>query len=176
MLLRFDIAITTTTKTCPTAVVFSLHIRRMKTQQHVWTDSTCVAFPMYSRSVHRIISSKHWKCNTNESCPSVFVCFHSMYVERKQNRGWTILRCLGNCNVKTQHHLDNSQMWTPSSVLELHLSTISCRLLKTGWKHWKRKTNRNCPKGVFYVRKTRGIQGWQITSASPRRESKKPMM
>ena len=149
MLLRFDIAITETTKTCPTAVLFSLGIRWVRTQKHVWTNSICVASPMSSCSVHRIVASKHWKCKTNGICPNVFLWFHSTHVERKQNRGWTSLRCLGNCNVKTQQHLDKFQMLTPSNVLELHLSTISCRLIETAWNHRKRKANRNCPNGVF---------------------------
>ena len=42
-------------------------------------------------------------------------------------------------------------MLTPSNVLELHLSTMSCSFVETGWNHWKRKTSRNCPNGVFYV-------------------------
>ena len=151
MLLRFDIAITKTTKICPTAVLFSLDIRWVKTQKHVWTNYMCVAFPMNLRSAHRIVASKHWKCNTNGICPNVLVCFHSTNVERKQNRGWTNLRCLGNCNVKTQQHLDKFQMLTPSNVLELHLSTISYRWVETGGNHRKRKANRNCPNDVFDV-------------------------
>ena len=99
---------------------------------------------MYSRSVRRIVASKHWKCN-NGNYPNVFWCFHSAHVERKQNRRWTNLRCLGNCNIKTQHHLDNLLMLTPSNVLELHLSTISCPLVETEWNHWKRKASRNYP-------------------------------
>ena len=112
MLLRFKIAITETTKTCPTAVLFSLHIPSVKTQKDVWTNSSCVVFPMYLRSVHQSVAPKHWKCSTNGICPTVFVCFASTHVERKQNRRWTIPRCLGNCNIKTQHHLDNFQMLT----------------------------------------------------------------
>ena len=132
----------------------------MKTKKDVRTSSSCVTFPMYLRSVHRIVAPKHWKCNTNGICPKVLLCFHPTHVERKQNRRWTIPRCLGNCNIKTQHHWDNSQMLTPSNVLELHLSTISCRFVKTGWNHWKRKTSRNCPNGVFVfvLLKTRRIQ------------------
>ena len=151
MLLRFYIAITKTTKSCPTLVLFSLDVRRMKAQKHLWTNSMCVAFPMNSRSAHVIVASKHWKCNTHGICPNVFVCFHSSNVERTQNRGWTSLRCLGNCNVKTQQHLHKFKMFTPSNVLELHLSTISCRWVETGWNHQKRKANRNCPNGVFDV-------------------------
>ena len=150
-MLRFHNVITETTKNCPTVVLFSLDIPWKKTQKDVWTNSICVAFLMYLRSVHRIVAPKHWKCNTNGNDPNVFVCSHSTHVERKQNRRWTILRCLGNCNIKTQHHLDNSQMLTPSNVLELHLSTISCPLVKTERNHWKRKTSRNCPNGVFYA-------------------------
>ena len=176
MLLCFNIAITETTNTCLFAVLFSLDIPWVTTQKDVWTNSICVAFPMYLRSVHRIVAPKHWKCNTNGICPNVFLCFHSTHDERKQNRRWTIPRCLGNLNIKTQHHLHKFQMLTPPNDLELLLSTSSCRFVKTCWNHWKRKTSRNCPNGVFNVRKTRGIQGWQTTPGPPRREPANTMM
>jgi len=110
--------------------------------------------------VHVIVSPKHCKYNTSGSYPNVFVCFHSMTVERKQNRGWTILRCLGNYNVKTQQRLHHFQMLTTSNVLELYLSTISCRFVKMSRNHRKRKANRNCPNAVFVSVsfKTRRIQ------------------
>ena len=149
MLLRFKIAITETTRTCPTTVLFSLDIRWVKSEKDVWTNSICIAFLMYLRSVHRSVAPKHWRCNTNGMYRNVFVYFHSTHVERKQNRRWTIPLCLCNCNIKTQHHLDNSQMLTPSNVLEVYLSTISCRLVEMGWNHRKHKANRNCPNGVF---------------------------
>ena len=44
------------------------------------------------------------------------VVFSIENVERKQSRSWTSLRCLGNCNVKTQQHLDHFQVLTPSNV------------------------------------------------------------
>ena len=176
MLLRFHITITKTTETCPTAVSFSLDTCRMKTQKQDWHNSTCVAFSMYARSVHRIVASKHWKCNANGITPNVFLCFHSTTIERKWNRGWASLRCLQNCNVKTQQQLDNYWMLTPSSVLELHLSLRFSWLIETGWNHWKRKANKNCPNAVLDVRKNRGIQGFQTTPGPPRRKSEKAMM
>ena len=135
MVLRFDIAITETTKNCPTAVLFSLDIHRVKTQKHVWTNSICVAFPMFRWNNSMDGARIHWKCNTNRICPNVLLCFHSTNVEWKHNSGWTSLRCGGNCYVKTQKHLDNFQMFTPSSVLELHLSTIACWIR---WNCWLR--------------------------------------
>ena len=46
---RFDIVISETTKNCPTAVVFSLDIRRLKAHKHVWVNSICVVFRMFRR-------------------------------------------------------------------------------------------------------------------------------
>ena len=126
MLLRFDIAITETTKTCPTAVLLSLYICRLQTQKHVWTNSICVAFLIFRRDNSMDGARIHWRWNTNGICPDVFSCFHSTNVERKQNCGWTRFRCLGNCYVTSQQHLNTFQMLTPSNVLEFHSSTISC--------------------------------------------------
>ena len=87
---------------------------------------------------------------------------------------------LDTCRAKTKPMLDNSslsrqllcQNVTPFrqfldvNVLELHLSRISCRLIKTGRNHRKCKASRNCPNGVFDVRKTQGIHKFLTSTAS----------
>ena len=56
---------------------------------------------------------KHiWKFNTTRNCPNVFLCLHTRNVERKQNRRWTTFRCLGNCYVQTQQHLEHFHLLT----------------------------------------------------------------
>ena len=72
----------------------------------------------------------HWKCNTNLICPNAFLCLHSRNVERKQNHAWTNLRRLGNYNVKTQHHLDNSQMLT--LLLSRSFTKTTLRIITRG--------------------------------------------
>ena len=168
MLLRFHIAITETTNTCPTAVCFRsafLEWKHRKTFGQIQFELhfQCIYDPSIELSRRNIGNTTQMEFV--QTCFGVFTRHMS---SKKQNRRWTIPRCLGDCNIKTQHHLDNFQMLTPSSVLELHLSTISCRLVEMGWNHWKRKANRNCPNGVFKVRETQGIQGCQITPAPPR--------
>ena len=69
--------------------------------------------------------------------------FHSTGVVRNRDRGWASLRCLGNCNVKTQQHLDNRWMLTPSNISELHLSMIWGWLINTDLNHRKRKAVRS---------------------------------
>ena len=92
MVLRFDIAITETTKNCPTAVLFSLDMCRVKTHKHVWIFSICVAFLCFGATI--------------------------LWTERKYIRNVTQIEFVQTsfcvffkeCRAKTKPRLDNSSL------------------------------------------------------------------
>ena len=128
MLLRFDIAITETTKTCPTTVfIFTQHSSNEHTKTrldkfHLCCISNVPMRQFYGWNVNTLNMQHKW----NLPKRFFFVFFIQGMSSNKQNRGWTSLRCLGNCYVTTQQHLYNFQVFTPSNVLEVHSSTNSC--------------------------------------------------
>ena len=99
MLLRFDITITQTTKTCPTAVSFSLYTSRMKHTKHVWHNSN-VSTPA-SRKCLNAVAFWHYNYRNNEDLPKRGLGFAQPVQWKPKTRLASFhLRCISNVSTR----------------------------------------------------------------------------